>query len=50
MDGKDIQERSVGWLHSNIGYVLQTPNYSAVQLGIISAMDGRRLPMKRLKR
>ncbi len=26
MDGKDIQERSVGWLHSNIGYVLQTPN------------------------
>lgn len=26
MDGRDIQERSVGWLHSNIGYVLQTPN------------------------
>lgn len=26
MDGKDIRERSVGWLHSNIGYVLQTPN------------------------
>lgn len=26
MDGKDIQKRSVGWLHSNIGYVLQSPN------------------------
>lgn len=26
MDGKDIRSRSVGWLHSNIGYVLQTPN------------------------
>lgn len=26
IDGKDIQERSVGWLHSNIGYVLQTPS------------------------
>ena len=26
MDGRDIKERSVGWLHSKIGYVLQTPN------------------------
>lgn len=26
IDGKDIRDRSVGWLHSNIGYVLQTPN------------------------
>lgn len=26
IDGKDYKERSVGWLHSNIGYVLQTPN------------------------
>lgn len=25
IDGKDYKERSVGWLHSNIGYVLQTP-------------------------
>ena len=26
MDGKNLRERSVGWLHSHIGYVLQTPN------------------------
>ena len=26
IDGHDIQDRSVGWLHSNIGYVLQTPS------------------------
>lgn len=26
IDGKDIRKRSVGWLHSHIGYVLQTPN------------------------
>lgn len=26
IDGKDIQERSVGWLHSKLGYVLQTPS------------------------
>lgn len=26
MDGKDIRDRSVGWLHSKIGYVLQAPN------------------------
>ncbi|MGX8834259.1 ABC transporter ATP-binding protein [Amedibacillus sp. YH-ame6] len=26
MDGSDIRNRSVGWLHSKIGYVLQTPN------------------------
>ena len=25
IDGKDYKERSVGWLHENIGYVLQTP-------------------------
>ncbi len=25
IDGKDIKERSLKWLHSNIGYVLQTP-------------------------
>lgn len=25
IDGKDYKERSVSWLHSNIGYVLQTP-------------------------
>lgn len=26
IDGKDARERSVQWLHSNIGYVLQTPH------------------------
>ena len=25
IDGKDYKERSIGWLHENIGYVLQTP-------------------------
>ena len=25
IDGKDYRERSIGWLHSNIGYVLQSP-------------------------
>ena len=26
IDGRDARERSVGWLHSNIGYVLQSPH------------------------
>lgn len=26
IDGKDLRARSIGWLHSNIGYVLQTPH------------------------
>ena len=26
IDGKDYRERSIGWLHSNLGYVLQTPH------------------------
>ncbi|MGE4571694.1 MAG: ABC transporter ATP-binding protein [Candidatus Izemoplasmatales bacterium] len=26
IDGKDYKERSLGWLHSNLGYVLQTPH------------------------
>ena len=26
IDGKDIRSRSIKWLHSNIGYVLQTPH------------------------
>ena len=26
IDGKDIKDRSLSWLHSNIGYVLQTPH------------------------
>ena len=26
IDGRNYKERSVGWLHSHLGYVLQTPN------------------------
>lgn len=26
IDGKDYKERSIGWLHSNLGYVLQSPH------------------------
>ena len=26
IDGRDYKERSIGWLHSNIGYVLQEPH------------------------
>ncbi len=26
IDGRDVRERSVNWLHSHIGYVLQTPH------------------------
>ncbi len=26
IDGKDYRERSIGWLHSNLGYVLQSPH------------------------
>ncbi len=26
IDGKDVRERSCGWLHANIGYVLQSPH------------------------
>lgn len=26
IDGKDYRERSLSWLHSNLGYVLQTPH------------------------
>ena len=26
IDGLDYKERSIGWLHSNLGYVLQTPH------------------------
>ncbi len=26
IDGKDYRERSMGWLHSNLGYVLQSPH------------------------
>ena len=26
IDGRDYRERSLGWLHANLGYVLQTPH------------------------
>ena len=26
IDGKDYKDRSVAWLHSHLGYVLQTPH------------------------
>ena len=26
IDGKDYKDRSIGWLHENLGYVLQTPH------------------------
>ena len=26
IDGKNYKERSIGWLHENLGYVLQTPH------------------------
>ncbi len=26
IDGRDYKERSIGWLHSNLGYVLQSPH------------------------
>lgn len=26
IDGRDYKERSIGWLHDNLGYVLQTPH------------------------
>lgn len=26
IDGRDIKERSIGWLHSHLGYVLQAPH------------------------
>lgn len=26
IDGKDYKDRSIGWLHSNLGYVLQSPH------------------------
>lgn len=45
VDGVDYRERSLGWLHSNLGYVLQTPHLFSgsvmenIRYGKLSATD-----------
>ena len=45
IDGRDYRERSILWLHSNIGYVLQTPHLFSgsvkenIRYGRLSATD-----------
>lgn len=45
VDGIDYRERSLGWLHSNLGYVLQTPHLFSgsvmenIRYGKLSATD-----------
>ena len=45
IDGIDYKERSMGWLHSNLGYVLQTPHLFSgtvlenIRYGNLSASD-----------
>lgn len=45
IDGKDYKERSITWLHSNLGYVLQTPQLFSgtiienVRYGNLNATD-----------
>jgi ATP-binding cassette subfamily B protein len=45
IDGVDYRERSMGWLHSNLGYVLQTPHLFSgsvmdnIKYGRIGASD-----------
>jgi ATP-binding cassette subfamily B protein len=45
IDGVDYRERSIGWLHSNLGYVLQTPHLFSgsvmenIRYGKLSATD-----------
>lgn len=47
VDGKDIRDRSLKWLHSNLGYVLQTPHLFSgtvrdnLRYGNPSASDGQ---------
>ena len=41
IDGKDARERSVQWLHSNIGYVLQTPHCARKPFVRQRERDGR---------
>lgn len=45
IDGKDYKERSIGWLHHNLGYVLQSPHlfngsiYDNIKYGKIDATE-----------
>ncbi|MDD4000831.1 MAG: ABC transporter ATP-binding protein, partial [Bacilli bacterium] len=45
IDGRDYKDRSLGWLHSNLGYVLQTPHlfngsiFENIRYGRLSATD-----------
>lgn len=45
IDGRDYKERSIGWLHSHIGYVLQTPDLFSgsirdnIRYGLANATD-----------
>jgi ATP-binding cassette subfamily B protein len=45
IDGVDYRERSLGWLHSNLGYVLQSPHLFSgtirenVRFGKLDASD-----------
>jgi ATP-binding cassette subfamily B protein len=45
IDGSDYKDRSLGWLHSNLGYVLQTPHLFSgsvmenIRYGKLSASD-----------
>jgi len=45
IDGKDYQDRSVAWLHANLGYVLQSPHLFSgsirenIRYGKLSASD-----------
>ena len=47
IDGRDARERSVHWLHSNIGYVLQTPHLFSGTVREISCTARRTRRKKR---
>ncbi len=45
IDGRDVRERSLGWLHSNLGYIMQSPHLFSgtvkenVRFGKLDATD-----------
>ena len=47
IDGRDYRERSQLWLHSNIGYMLQSPHLFPAASWKTSAMAGWRPPTRR---